>query len=121
MGADGMKEPQYDLEAKMQKISLGTSLLGLGLMVFGFIALLVQGNSLSIPGVAALSIQTLHTGAQISPALLAMTAGIGVLALIPILRVLLALLIYLWNHQVLNVVVALIVFIELIVSIRIGG
>lgn len=116
-----MKKLQSNMEAKMQKISLGTSLLGLGLMVFGFIYLVVQGDPLSIPGVAALSPQVIHTGAQISPSLLAMTAGIGVLALIPILRVLLALLIYLRNHQLLNVVVALVVFIELIVSIRMGG
>jgi uncharacterized membrane protein len=116
-----MKKLQSNMEAKMQKISMGASLLGLGLMVFGFIYLVVQGHPLSIPGVAALSPQVIRTGAQISPSLLAMTAGIGVLALIPILRVLLALLIYLRNHQLLNVVVALVVFIELIVSIRMGG
>jgi uncharacterized membrane protein len=116
-----MKKLQSDMEAKMHKISLGTSLLGLGLMVFGFIYLVVQGGGLSMPGVAALSPRVFRTGAQISPSLLAMTAGIGVLALIPILRVLLALLIYLRNHQALNAGVALIVFIELIVSIRMGG
>lgn len=116
-----MKKPQRNIDAKMQKISLGTSLLGLGLMVFGFVDLLVHGAALSIPGMTALSPQMIHSGAQISPSLLAMTAGIAVLALIPILRVLLALLLYLRNRQVLNVVVALVVFIELIVSIRTGG
>jgi uncharacterized membrane protein len=116
-----VKKPQSNIDAKMQKISLGTSLLGLGLMVFGFVDLLVHGTALSIPGMAALSPQMIYSGAQISPSLLAMTAGIAVLALIPLLRVLLALGVYLWNRQVLNVVVALIVFIELVVSIRTGG
>jgi uncharacterized membrane protein len=50
-----------------------------------------------------------------------MSAGIVVLALLPMLRVLLALSIYLRNRQVLNVVVALLVFVELLMSVRTGG
>jgi uncharacterized membrane protein len=116
-----MQKPQDNMESKMQKISLGASLLGLGLMVFGFVGLMIHGSSLSIPGTATLSLQVIHAGTQNPPDLLAMTAGIAVLALIPILRVLLALLLYLRKRQVLNVLVALVVFVELVVSIRAGG
>jgi uncharacterized membrane protein len=116
-----MKEPQSDLEAKMQKISLLTSLVGVGLMAFGFADFFVHGASLSIPGVAAVSPRLIQSGARLSTSLLAMSAGIVVLALLPILRVLLALSLYLRKRQVLNVMVALIVFVELLVSLRTGG
>lgn len=115
------EETQTGLEAKMQKISLVTSLLGLGLMVFGFVDLLIHGASLSMPGIAALSPLMIKSGTRISPSLLMMSAGIVVLALLPILRVLLALSLYLRDRQVLNVVVALLVFIELLLSVRTGG
>jgi uncharacterized membrane protein len=116
-----MKESQSDLEAKMQKISLVTSLLGLGLMVFGFADVFLHGASLSVPGVTALSPLLVKSGTRIPLSLLTMSAGIVVLALLPILRVLLALSLYLRNRQVLNVLVALLVFIELLVSARTGG
>ena len=116
-----MKESRSDLEARMQKISLVTSLLGLGLMVFGFVDVLIHGVSLSIPGMVALSPLMIKSGGRIPLGLATMSAGIVVLALLPILRVLLALSLYLRNRQVLNVVVALLVFIELLLSVRTGG
>jgi uncharacterized membrane protein len=116
-----MKEPHSDLESRMQKISLVTSLIGLGLMVFGFVDMLAHGTSLSIPGTTALSLPMIKCGTRIPLSLLTMSVGIVVLALLPIVRVLLALSLYLRNRQVLNVVVALLVFIELLVSVRVGG
>ena len=116
-----MKEPYSDLETRMQKISLVTSLLGLGLMVFGFVDVLIHGIPLAIPGMVALSPLMIKLGTQIPLGLATMSAGIMILALLPILRVLLALSLYLRNRQVLNVVVALLVFIELLVSVRAGG
>jgi uncharacterized membrane protein len=116
-----MKDSQSNLEARMQKISLVTSFVGLGLMAFGFVDVLLRGTSPSIPGMVALSLATLESGAQIPLGLAAMSAGIVVLALLPILRVLLALSQYLRNRQVLNVLVALLVFFELLVSARTGG
>jgi uncharacterized membrane protein len=115
------EKTQGDLESRMQKISLVTSVLGLGFMVFGFVDVLIHGTSLSIPGMAALSPLMIKSGTRIPSSLLAMSAGIIVLALLPILRVLLALSLYLRNRQVLNVLVALVVFIELLVSVRTGG
>jgi uncharacterized membrane protein len=116
-----VKEPYSDLEARMQKISLVTSLLGLGLMVFGFVDVLIHGVSLSIPGMVALSPPMIKSGGRIPLGLATMSAGIVVLALLPILRVLLAMSLYLRNRQVLNVVVAFLVFIELLLSVRTGG
>jgi uncharacterized membrane protein len=116
-----MEETRGDLDAKMHKISLVTSLLGLGLMVFGFADFIMHGAPLSMPGVTALSPLLVKSGTRISVSLLTMSAGIVILALLPIVRVLLALSLYLRNRQVLNVVVALLVFIELLVSVRTGG
>jgi uncharacterized membrane protein len=116
-----MEETHGDLEAWMQRISLATSLLSLGLMVFGFVDVLIHGASLSLPGMVALSPLVIGPRTRASLGLVMMSAGIVILALLPILRVLLALSLYLRNRQVLNVVVALMVFIELLVSARIGG
>jgi len=116
-----VREPENDLETKMRTISLVVSLLGLGLMVFGFVDVLLHGASLSLPGMAALTPLTLKTGTQIPLGLAAMSAGIVLLSLLPILRVLLALSLYMQSRQVLNIVVALLVFIELLVSARIGA
>ena len=116
-----MEEPQKDLEARMQKISLLTSVISLGLMAFGFVDMLIHGTSPSIPGIAALSPLMFKSATRIPLGLATMSAGIVVLALLPILRVLLALSLYLRNRQVLNVVVAFLVFIELLVSVRTGG
>lgn len=116
-----MEETQSHLESMMQKISLVTSLLGLGLMVFGFSDWLIHGGSLSMPGVAALSPMMVKPGTRLSLGLGTMSAGIVVLALLPIVRVLLALSLYCRSRQVLNLVVALLVFIELLVSARTGA
>jgi uncharacterized membrane protein len=116
-----MEETQSNLEASMKKLSVVVSLLGLGLMVFGLSDLIIHGGSLSVPGVVALSPSLTKPGTSISPALLTMSAGIVILALLPVVRVLLALLLYIRNRQVLNVVVALLVFIELLASLRTGA
>ena len=114
-----MREPKNDLETKMRTISLVISLTSLGLMGFGLADVLFHGTSLSLPGMAALSPLMLKTG-QIPLGLAAMSAGIVLLSLLPIVRVLLALSQYMQSRQMLNVLVALLVFIELLVSARIG-
>ena len=114
-----MQEPEDDLETKMRTISLAISLISLGLMGFGLADVLLHGASLSLPGMAALSPLMLKTG-QIPLGLAAMSAGIVLLSLLPIVRVLLALSLYVQSRQLLNLLVALLVFIELLVSARIG-
>jgi uncharacterized membrane protein len=116
-----MKKHYSDLEVRMQRLSFVTSVLGFGLMILGFADMLFLGASLSIPGTAALSIPMIRSGTHIPVSLLTMSAGIVVLALLPVLRVLYALSLYLHGRQILNVVVAFLVFIELLVSVRTGG
>ena len=116
-----MEETPSDLQTGMQKVSLVTSLLSLGLMMYGFVDVLIHRVSLSLPGMMALSPALIKSGTQVPPGLAMMSAGIALLALLPILRVLLALSLYLRHRQLLNLVVALLVFIELVVSARIGG
>jgi uncharacterized membrane protein len=117
---DREEEPNH-LEPMMRNISLATSLLGVGLMIFGFLEWFIQGGSSSMPGVAVLPPMLIRPATGVSPALRTMGAGIVVLALLPIVRVLLALSLYARNRQVLNVAVALLVFIELLVSLRTGA
>jgi uncharacterized membrane protein len=116
-----VKEPQSELQAGMRTISLLVSMVGLGLMLFGFVDMVIHGDSLSIPGATAWSPLLVRSATPATASLIAMSAGIVVLALLPILRILLSLAVYLRSRQVLNVVVALIVFVELLVSVRTGG
>jgi uncharacterized membrane protein len=116
-----LEESRGNLEAKMQRLSLATSLIALGLMLSGFVVVIIHGTSLSIPGVVALSPPMIKAEMKIPLGLGLMSAGIVLLSLLPILRILLALSLYFRNRQVLNVMVALIVFIELLVSVRTGG
>jgi hypothetical protein len=115
------RRPAGDLEATMQGVSLLVSLVGLGLMVAGFIDMLVVGASLSVPGRSVLALPKLVHPGQVPVSLTAMSAGIVLLALLPALRVLLALGLYLRRHNTLNALVALIVFLELLLSMRAGG
>jgi uncharacterized membrane protein len=109
------------LEERMQKVSLGVSLAGVGLMVAGFVDMLINKASSSIPGGSVLPLPMFTHLSQVPASLVAMSAGIALLALLPALRVLLALWLYLRHRDVLNALAALIVFLELLLSIRVGG
>lgn len=110
-----------DLEIAMQWVSLVISMVGLGLMVAGFIDMLIVGASFSVPGGSVLALPRLTHPSQVPVSLAVMSAGIVLLALLPALRVLLALWLYLRRHNILNALVALIVFLELLLSMRAGG
>jgi hypothetical protein len=114
------KAPE-DLEATMQRVSLIVSVVGLGLMLAGFVDMLIIGASFSVPGGSVLPLLRLSYPSQAPASLVAMSAGIVLLALLPAIRVLLALWLYLRRHSVLNTLVALIVFVELLLSMRAGG
>ncbi len=114
-------EAPDDLEEKMQKVSLGVSLAGVGLMVAGFVDMLVNKAFSSIPGGSVLPLPMFIHLSQVPVSLVAMSAGIVLLALLPTLRVLLALWLYLRHREVLNILAALIVFLELLLSIWVGG
>jgi uncharacterized membrane protein len=109
-----------DLEKRMQKVSLGVSLAGVGLMVAGFVDALVNKAPLSIPGGSVLPLSMFIRLSQVPASLVAMSAGIVLLALLPTLRVLLALWLYLRRRDMVNTLAALMVFLELLLSIGIG-
>ena len=105
----------------MQRVSLIVSLIGLGLMIAGFVDMLVIGASHPIPGGSVLPLLKLSHVSQVPVSLAAMSEGIVLLALLPALRVFLALWLYLRRHSMLNALVALVVFLELLLSMRAGG
>lgn len=114
-------ETGNDLEETTQKLSLVVSLIGLSLMVGGFLGRLIAGTVVAVPGVSVLSLPIL---VHVSPeplSLEAMSAGIILLALLPTARVLLALWLYIRQRNLLNVAAALIVFVELLLSMGAGG
>jgi hypothetical protein len=115
-----MQETRSDLEGRMQKVSLAISLLSLGLMVAGFLDMLVGGAMLSLPGISAVPPVALG-GGGIPASLEVMSVGILLLALLPIIRVLLAAWLYVRHREILNMVVALVVLVELLLSMRSGG
>ncbi len=110
-----------DLEATMQKISLVMSLMAVGLMIGGFVVRLLSGMDLAIPGGSVLALPALVHLSDAPASLIAMSAGILLLALLPIVRVLLALVLYTRHRALLNALVASVVLLELLVSMRTGG
>jgi uncharacterized membrane protein len=114
-------EASGDLEERMQKVSLWVSLAGVSLMVAGFGDMLVNKASSSIPGGSVLPLPMFVHLSQVPVSLVAMSAGIVLLAILPTIRVLLALWLYLRHREKLNSLAALIVFLELLLSIRVGG
>jgi hypothetical protein len=105
------------LETTMQRLSLVVSLGGLSLMVGGFVVKLLSGGIiLPLPGVSVLPLATLVHPSPGSVSLDMMSVGIVLLALLPTARVVLALWLYLQRWEVLNILAALIVLLELLLS-----
>lgn len=105
----------------MQKVSLVVSLAGLGLMCFGIIDMLFSGDSFSLPGPA---VETLQRLADLNPEPLGLTltsAGILLLGLLPAIRVLLAAVLYVRSRNLSATLVAVVVLLELLLSIRLGS
>ncbi|MFY9707970.1 MAG: DUF1634 domain-containing protein [Desulfobacterales bacterium] len=105
----------------MQKASLVVSLAGLGLMCFGLIDMLVNGDSFSLPGVAVVSLQHLLFLHQAPLGLALVSAGVLLLGLLPAIRVFLAGLLYVRSRNLLGTLVSAVVLLELFLSIRIGS
>jgi hypothetical protein len=105
------------LEAKMQKVSLVVSLVGLGLMCLGFLGLLVGHASFLLPGDSVPSLSSLLRLHSVGMSLAAMSSGIVLLAMIPAIRVSLAWWLYIRMRDLLSALIALIVLLELLLSI----
>ncbi|MBI3951550.1 MAG: DUF1634 domain-containing protein [Acidobacteria bacterium] len=110
-----------DLEAAMRKVSVVVSLVALGLMMVGFVATLMEGASFAVSGDSVVSLSALVRLRGVPMNLLAMNAGIVLLALLPSARVLLAVWLYVRRRDVLNIFVALVVLLELLLSMRTGS
>jgi uncharacterized membrane protein len=116
-----IESPPNDLEATMQKLALVVSLVGLALMMGGFAIRFFNHLTWSLPGVSVLPLaMLLHPGTS-ALGLEAMSAGIVLLALLPTARVLLALWLYLRQRNWLNSLAALVVLVELLISMRAGS
>ncbi len=109
------------LEHTMRRVSAVISLIAVLLMGVGFIWTFVFGTLPPIPGDAALSPRRLVSFAHTSWGLWAMSAGIVLLALLPALRVLLAVVLFYYKQDYLDMGTGLVVLLELFVSMHMGG
>jgi uncharacterized membrane protein len=114
--------PAEGLEARMQKVSRAVSLGGMGLMCSGFIEMLSNATNptFSLPGAAVLPLRDLIHLQTSSLGLILTSAGVIVLCLLPAVRVILALWLYLRSRDFFNTLIAVTVFLELLVSIHIS-
>lgn len=103
-----------------QTVSRVISLAGLGLMVAGLLIKVARMASVSIPGGSSLSLVGLLELTHEPLSLDAMSVGILFLALLPAVRVLLASGEFIRRRETLSALAALIVLLELLVSIRAG-
>jgi hypothetical protein len=110
-----------DVEKGMKRASLIVSSVALALMIAGFLDTAVKPTPLSVPGASVLPFPAWTHLSQSPVSLIAMSVGIVLLALLPTVRVALALWYYVRRHDALNSVAALIVVVELLVSIGTGG
>jgi uncharacterized membrane protein len=115
-----IRAPGENLEVKMRKVSLVISLVGLGLMCFGFLGWLVSATSFLLPGDSVTSLASIVRLHWTGWSLVAMSAGILLLGMIPTIRVTLACFLYLRERDLLGAVIALIVLLELMLSIRLS-
>jgi uncharacterized membrane protein len=114
--------PAEGLEARMQKVSRVVSIGGMGLMFSGFIEMLLNAtdSSLALPGAAVLPLKDLIHLQTSSLGLILASAGVIVLCLLPAVRVILALWLYLRLRDLFNTLIAVVVFLEMLVSIHIS-
>ena len=113
--------PAERLEARMRKVSLVVSLLSLALMCYGFVEALFSGTAFSLPGHTVLPLKDLLRLPTASLGLVSMSAGGILLGMLPAIRVLLAIWLYLRSRDLLSTAGALVVFLELLASIRLGS
>lgn len=113
-----VKPSTADVESTMQKVSLVIAVVASTLMIAGLIGLAAAGNSLSLPGPSVIRLNVL-VGLGGGPwGLIAMSAGIVLLGLLPAVRAFLAMTLYLRQHDLLDTVASLIVVLELLFSMH---
>jgi uncharacterized membrane protein len=115
-----IRAPGENLELKMRKVSLVVSLIGLGLMCFGFLGWLASATVFLLPGNSVPSLGSLLRLQSTGWSLMAMSAGIVLLGMIPTIRVAFACWLYLRERDLRGAFIALIVLLELMLSIRLS-
>jgi uncharacterized membrane protein len=105
-----------DLETIMRRLSQLISGLALGLMLAGFISMLFIQIPLLLPGVSSIRLAEILDNSHLPFGLYAMSIGIVLLASLPALRVFVALILFLPGGDWLNILAALLVFLELLLS-----
>jgi uncharacterized membrane protein len=101
-------------------VSLVVSVVGLGLMCLGFLDWLLNETSFLLPGDSVPSLSSLLRLQSTGLSLVVMSAGIVLLGMIPTIRVTLACWLYLRERDLLSALIALIVLLELMLSIRLS-
>jgi uncharacterized membrane protein len=119
--AAGGPDESGDLEGTMKQVSLLLSLAGFGLMVAGLVLMLLEGATFASTEISALAPLPISDWAGVSPGLAVTSVGIILLALLPIVRVALALRLYWRGRNLRDAAATLVVFLELLLSIQIGG
>ena len=119
--ASSENDTSYRLEAMMRRVSQVISGVALGLMGVGFVRAWVSNGLPALPGEAAIPLPMLVRVRGEPFSLVAMSAGIVLLALLPTARVLLALLLYVRRQRLLDGLAGLLVLLELLISMRTGG
>jgi uncharacterized membrane protein len=106
----------------MQKVSRAVSLGGMGLMCSGFIEMLLDATdpSFTLPGASVLTLGDLIHLQTSSLGLILTSAGVIVFCLLPAVRVILALWLYLRLRDLFSTLIAAVVFLELMVSIHLS-
>jgi hypothetical protein len=110
-----------DLEERMRKVSQIVSAAAVLLMLAGLLASILSGSALSLPGGSVMPLRDFLQLPTHPLGSAAMSAGIVMLALLPVIRVLLALGIYVHQRVPIDALAALVVLVELLVSMRAGG
>lgn len=111
-----IEKPATNVEARSKKIALVFSLIALGLMICGF-AGSVANNGFSLPGCPVLPFSALGRLSLSSADMRCMSIGIILLATLPAVRVITALWRYFRAADMLNAVIALVILMELALSI----
>ncbi len=105
----------------MRRISIAVSLVAVVLMFAGFVDLLAINGVATLPGAAALLPgELLHMGSQ-PWGVWAMSAGILLLALLPILRIVLTIILFVRARNLLDAALGLVILVELFISMLTKG
>lgn len=104
-------------KANLPVILRVVALVGIGLMILGFAYGLLQPAGYSFPGPPTMSVVRITHAVFPMRGLVMMSVGVIIFALIPSVRILMGIFNFLHQHEIIDFIIAVIVLIELTVSI----